>query len=606
MPVLRRLGAAWCCFWFAQRSTLLLDLFRIQLGLFWLGILLLSVPNWDRFYGPDGLAPHHPDSLSWLALLSHPWQHWLALALALVTGIGFTLGLASRVSAVLFFLSISGLFHRNYDLTNGQDLLAYQLLFFCCFAPLGRHLSLDRWLRRDPSPPPPAEIWTLRLMQLGVMANYLFSGPGKWIDSPTWRDGSALYWVVLSERWFRFPDPPLLTLMGVSWVLTFFTLAVEHLVPILIFIPRFTVVCLAACYMLHLPMLVLMSPGVHFYQVIMLIGFTLFWPQSWLERLKARLTHWGILLLLVVLLPGCAPAAEPHRATFYSHPFGGSSGHEISQGRVRRIKPLLRNRGETVWLTGMSTTAAPPEMMGEVGQSWLWLGDPERHQQLFGVVLPESKLMTCASPDRPFRLPAGYGIPFRDHEHFMLVDSRKSGSTAELVIHTTLELSSDPTLRPVHPAALHCYVGSADRPPPRASLAAQPITVSGFTRPAAGDLASDALGNPVTRRWQHDGLAGTAETDVTLLLAPLLPARLVAFYPVVEGPVEALSLVAEDGNLVEVAGPELSRSGTPGSPILLPRGPRYLLRARLKGGAGTTLPTRAELLLLLAAQERQL
>jgi uncharacterized membrane protein YphA (DoxX/SURF4 family) len=611
VPLLRRLGDAWCRFWFAQRDTLVWDIFRIQLGLFWLATLLLSLPNWDRFYAPDGLAPHYPESLSWLALLQHPQQHWLAFWLALGSGLAFTVGLATRFASVLFFFSISGLFHRNYDLINGQDLLSFQLLFFCMFAPMGRQLSLDAWLRPQNQPPAPAEVWTLRLMQIGVMANYLFGGPGKWIDSPTWVDGSALYWVVLSERWFRFPDPPLMTLPAVSWFLTFFTLAVEHLVPILIFIPRFTVVCLLASYLLHLPMLVLMSPGVHFYQVIMLISFTLFWPESWLERLRrrpsVRAASAVLLVLALPLLVGCQPAPGRHESTFVSHPFGGTEGHEISQGRVRRIRPLSTSGDpQTIWLTGFRTAADPAEQNAQVGQSWLWLGDPERHQLVFGqqYAYSESMLMSCAGPDRPMRLPEGYGLPLRGSEFLMLQDSRRSDSGAEFVVHSTLEMRVNEPLRTLHPAALHCYVRSAQPLPRAAQLPPRQVTVGQQPAMPEGPLFSDAYGQAVARRWHHEGHATTLETDVTLLLGHLLPARLVAYDPMTEGPVESLTLLHQPGSFeLPLEGSRLSQTGYPDPPTSMPAGGRYLLRVQL--GEGSPGPARAELMLYLEQVKEQ-
>ena len=45
-------------FWFAPQRTEALSFFRIVFGLYLLFLFFVSIPNWQRFYGPEGLYPY--------------------------------------------------------------------------------------------------------------------------------------------------------------------------------------------------------------------------------------------------------------------------------------------------------------------------------------------------------------------------------------------------------------------------------------------------------------------------------------------------------------------------------------------------------------------
>ncbi|MCP6167295.1 hypothetical protein NL404_27095, partial [Klebsiella pneumoniae] len=52
---MNRLAGAWNRFWFARFDPFSLGPCRISMGTLWLMVVLFMTPNWERFFGPDGL-----------------------------------------------------------------------------------------------------------------------------------------------------------------------------------------------------------------------------------------------------------------------------------------------------------------------------------------------------------------------------------------------------------------------------------------------------------------------------------------------------------------------------------------------------------------------
>ena len=298
MPLLRRigpqLGAAWDAAWFGPIERLPLALFRIGFGLLWIDIIVSSYPNWSRFYGRDGIVP-----FAWLgeeyfarpSLLSISssdlWTtafFWFALAAA----VAFTIGFKTRIATILLYAAVISMINRTPTITHGEDLVSRPLLFFACFAPLGDRLSIDAWLRARSGARTPAAgaVWPQRLMQISLLFVYVFSVPAKPSDDTAWLDGTALYYVMASANWGRFPELARLFYSGpLSAILTASTLAIEGTFPILVWRRRTRPYALAALGGLQLGIAILVN-NVFNFNLIMLIGFILFVPDPALERVS--------------------------------------------------------------------------------------------------------------------------------------------------------------------------------------------------------------------------------------------------------------------------------------------------------------------------------
>lgn len=287
-----RLAVWWDRAWFAPTQPLALAVFRIAFGLLWLDILVSSFPNWMRFYGADGIVPFawlgetYFARPSLLAVSSGEGYSWAFYWSALAAGVAFTIGYRTRVATVVLFLAVISMINRTPSITHGEDLVSRQLLFFACFASLGDAWSVDAWLRRRSGlpDPRPGSIWPLRLMQISTTFVYLFSTPAKPADDVAWIDGSAIYYVMASYNWGRFPAlAPLFYSGPLSALMSWGTLVIEGSFPFLVWSRRTRPYTLAALAGLHTG-ISLLTNNVFNFNLVMLTSLLLFVPDPMLKR----------------------------------------------------------------------------------------------------------------------------------------------------------------------------------------------------------------------------------------------------------------------------------------------------------------------------------
>ncbi len=296
----------WDRFWFAEVGTHSLGAMRIALGLFVLQMLICSIPNWQKFYGPEGYLPlkAYIESMngfadaaiaSMLAWSADPLWPWVVFGLGVVSAIALTLGMGTRIATVVLFAVWASLLNRSMTLVNGQDQIVKLLLFFGCFAPLGRSYSWDRWWATKHKQPwsEVAPIWPMRLMQISIAFVYLFSAPAKWNDDEMWRNGLAIYYVTLSDRWFRFPEVDFFHNVPFSIFATYSALATEMAFPLLVWFKPLRPWVLTAIAALHFGICILLSESVWHFNVAMLISFLIFVDPPVMRRFGRRFSAAG-------------------------------------------------------------------------------------------------------------------------------------------------------------------------------------------------------------------------------------------------------------------------------------------------------------------------
>jgi hypothetical protein len=230
--------AAWHRFWFEPQETSSLALFRIAFGLVATGWTATQGPNLFAFYGPDGVLPDSSGTGSWglLDLSDEPGFLVGVFVATLAGSLALTLGLFTRLAAVVLWAGVVSFEHRNGLVANSGDGLVRNLAFLCVLAPCGEALSLDR-LRRDrehfwefPARAP----WALRLVQIQLSVGYLSAFWAK-SGNPLWREGTAVAYSLRIADIHRIPTPDAVAdsvlLMN---VLTYGTLAVELSLGLLI------------------------------------------------------------------------------------------------------------------------------------------------------------------------------------------------------------------------------------------------------------------------------------------------------------------------------------------------------------------------------------
>ena len=122
-------------------------------------------------------------------------------------------------------------------------------------------------------------------MQVSIALIYLFSGPTKFLDGVAWRDGTAIYYISLSERYFRFTQVDFLHNILLSIYTTYATLIIEVLFPFLIWFRQTRGIILILIALLHIFIAVLMGEYIFHFNIVTLISLILFVPSSRMRNL---------------------------------------------------------------------------------------------------------------------------------------------------------------------------------------------------------------------------------------------------------------------------------------------------------------------------------
>ena len=298
-------GRAWHRFFFSPADPTPIGLIRISVGLLstWslltLGIDLRSNLGSDGWVDPDALRAFWADweGAPWV------WSLWLwipdrfltvAWAVALMILIVFTLGLASRVTAVLAWVIMVSTSRRVPVLYFGFDqaILSW-LLYLAVTGSSGQALSLDRLLARRrlgaTAAAGPASTWptptvsanlALRLIQLNLCMIYAAAGLAK-LQGRVWWTGDAVLMILLSPE-YRVGD--------LTWLaayprflnfLTHSTVALEILYPVLVWVRVLRPIMVVAMILLHVG--IDLTLGLTEFSLAMIAGNLAFVSGSWLR-----------------------------------------------------------------------------------------------------------------------------------------------------------------------------------------------------------------------------------------------------------------------------------------------------------------------------------
>jgi hypothetical protein len=215
--------------------------FRIALGLVLLSELFERAKQIGAHYTDAGVLPRWANAeyfgWSWSPIHSLSgslaYEQFLFLVHALVY-VGFVLGWRTRLMAILSYVFLFSLQHRNPMLLQEGDTLGRHLLLWMCFVPCGDVWSLDA-RRRGPSPAPVLSFGAALLMLQPVFV-YVVAAISK-LESPSWREGRAIY-AVLHKPSYVQGIGHWVAEQSWAWApLDYGTLVVEASLPFLLFFP---------------------------------------------------------------------------------------------------------------------------------------------------------------------------------------------------------------------------------------------------------------------------------------------------------------------------------------------------------------------------------
>jgi hypothetical protein len=201
-PATLPIADAWQRFWFAPATARPLAVVRILAGL--LGLLLAWSYADDLlvWFGPDGTIPRDV-AAAWRS----PWAVSLYDAATTATAVrglfgltvaafvALTIGLGSRLAAVLAAVLWASLMHRGPMLAGPADDCLSVMLWCLAVGPCGGDLAVDRALAgRGPAAPSPWARLSLGLLQVYASAITLAALLAQ-LKGDVWWNGTAAWWL---------------------------------------------------------------------------------------------------------------------------------------------------------------------------------------------------------------------------------------------------------------------------------------------------------------------------------------------------------------------------------------------------------------------------
>jgi hypothetical protein len=338
---------------------------RIVLALTVLVDLGMRASELRVHYSDEGVLPRqvlleHLDT--WLVSLAlgngTPFFAGLLFSLTAIAAAGLLLGYRTRLMTGIVWVMVSSIQWRNPFIGSSGDALLRLLLFWSLFLPLGAVWSLDRrWART-----PPASMRVLSLGTAGLLLQIAFM---YWFavllkSGQEWRvDGTALYYAFSIQELATPLAATLLQFPTMLKALTFLTLSIETVAPLLLFVPVATSVLrlegIVAIISLHVGIWLTLTLGL--FPWIAAACMVCFLPSAFWDWLLPR-WHTALARLSAVSVTACQTAVR-------WAPRGGSGIRfwPDSLGGLRSLALAARSRQTDPGPSGRSVAGedgAPP------------------------------------------------------------------------------------------------------------------------------------------------------------------------------------------------------------------------------------------------------
>lgn len=278
------LGKTWNKFFFEEKPTEGIALFRI----IWISLILMyfiaDLGNIQDFYGPHALIslnttrdqfPFIHANLFHMFSLSYKFTH----SLIIVYGISLVmslLGIFTRQALIVVLLCMTSLHQRNIWLLSSSELLMRTITLLLIFSPCGHSLSIDSLIGRLSSGIRNKRnwpVWTLRIIQIQISVIYLWTVWHK-LQGETWIDGTAVYYATRLEDLTNFTIPFLLNSLLFLKLMTWGTLLLEFSLGFFIWFKKWRRPIIITGMIFHLCIQYLMSvPFFELFMIALLVNF---------------------------------------------------------------------------------------------------------------------------------------------------------------------------------------------------------------------------------------------------------------------------------------------------------------------------------------------
>ncbi len=255
----------WRKFWFEPVSPLPLCLYRICFGWCILeGTISQMYPAMNFWFGQHAITTldavnryfWSQDPTLDILILFPQTEHGIAIffAIYIAAAVCLTVGLFTRLSAIIVCLGTISMHHYQPYNINGGDSFLRLVSIFLCFSNCGAMLSLDRVLERlqvYPLAEPVLNPWAQRMIQ--VQQAFAYWNTFCWkIVGPQWLDGTAVYYATRLDDMYKYNLPILLNQLWIVKLLTWGTLVIEFAMWTFVWVPELRYFVLLGAAALHL------------------------------------------------------------------------------------------------------------------------------------------------------------------------------------------------------------------------------------------------------------------------------------------------------------------------------------------------------------------
>lgn len=298
---LQAIRNAWNDFFFTKQPVTGIAVFRICFGLVLILNALFLLAGFSDWFGSHAIVQYSTaltftgtGRINLFSILgASDSSAYLIYGTHLIAIVGLTLGLWTRSSAVVAFITLVSLHHRDPLILNSGDTAMRVVLFLLMFSRAGDAFSLDRWraLKAGTTTGPPAfqMPWAQRLMQIQICIIYFSTACFK-LQGEAWTNGTAVYYTTRLWDFERFPVPFLNDSLVAIRLMTWASLAIECALCSCVWVKEWRNTVLILGVLLHLSIEYSMNIPV-FQWVMMSLLVAMVAPQDmdrWVAGLQGR------------------------------------------------------------------------------------------------------------------------------------------------------------------------------------------------------------------------------------------------------------------------------------------------------------------------------
>lgn len=321
-------------YWFGCGSPTALGVMRILIGFLAAVDLLMVNVHWEDFFSERGFVPKALTQMWfdgdpyvwWPTIFGHPlrnvpvweggrilpkpnllfavpndsWAHvfyWGVFVCAILT----MFGLWTRLSTFLLAIGILCIHYRDPLILHGGDTVLRISCLYLMLAPCGSACSVDRliglwkgWIQPGPVS---VSLWVQRLVTYNVALVYITTLWNK-CEGDTWKGGSAVYYSLNLQEFFKFPYPHFVLQMPWVLLITWATMLIEFSMGTIVFYRPWRKYVLLSGVLLHAGIEYTMN--IPLFGVLLVSLYVCFYDgeevAAWFQALGAQLARFRVVV----------------------------------------------------------------------------------------------------------------------------------------------------------------------------------------------------------------------------------------------------------------------------------------------------------------------